>query len=145
MGDVVQERTHHTPYTVLFFSPYNTCHILIYDVICLFVGPIMYYLCPCKNISSMGRDLCVVHGCITQAVWPCLAQGMCCVMWLSELTGRSSNTGLWAPWGGLAGVPHLWKCQSCSHKGSHRRSWRQHHHFSPQTQVSFVPGYWGQP
>lgn len=70
MGDVVQERTHHTPYTVLFFSPYNTCHILIYDVICLFVGPIMYYLCPLQEYKLHGAgSLCSARmyntGCVT--------------------------------------------------------------------------------
>lgn len=59
MEDVVQERIHHTPYTVLFFSPYNTCHILICDVSYLFVGPIMYYLCPLQEYKIHGAgSLC---------------------------------------------------------------------------------------
>lgn len=81
MEDVVQERIRYTPYTVLFLFPYNTCHILIYDVIYLFVGPITYYLCPwqeyklhaagslcsarmynpgCVNMPDTGHVLCHV-------------------------------------------------------------------------------------
>lgn len=80
-----------TPLSCSCFSPCNTCHLLIYHVIYIFVVPVTYCLCSWENISSTGQDLCFVHWCSPGTVHmpgigPCSSAVPC--GWVSSSTGQ---------------------------------------------------------